>query len=82
VGSNQLQVNDGSVERIARKSIDHDKPLDVPFVISWQLQTRGQPGVNEEQHRQSALVVVAWGMAALVGVPLAALTLIILSVAD
>lgn len=38
--------------------------------------------MTEEQHRHSALVVVAWGMAALVGVPLAALTLIILSVAD
>lgn len=56
--------------------------MDVAFVVSWQLQTRGQPGVTEEQHRHSALVVVAWGMAALVGVPLAAMTLIILSVAD
>lgn len=38
--------------------------------------------MTEEEYRHSALVVVAWGMAALLGVPLAAMTLIILSVAE
>ncbi len=38
--------------------------------------------MTDEQYRHSALVVVAWGTAALIGVPLATLALIILSLPD